>query len=62
MASSSMSESDSLPVSSAVQSTKVLREPILTTLRSRMASTRLYALPLAVPVPLQNCFLRAYTL
>jgi len=31
MASSSTSESDSLPVSSAVQSTKVLREPIQTT-------------------------------
>ena len=31
MASSSTSESDSLPVSSAVQSTKVLQEPIQTT-------------------------------
>ena len=31
MATSSTSESDSLPVSSAVQSTKVLREPIQTT-------------------------------
>jgi len=72
MASSSTSESDSLPVSSAVQSTKVLRDPIQTTEKWRwkffctlcgeISAMRLYALPSAVAVALQNCFIQVGTL
>ena len=65
---------DCLPISSAVQSTKVLREPMQTTEKiiegetfshtshGQSGTTCLYALPLAVPVTLQNWFLWACTL
>ena len=59
-------------LSSAMQSTKVLREPIQTNekkvknffhaSRGSTVNTCLYALPSAVTVPVQNCFIRACTL
>ena len=54
VASSSTCESDSLPVTSAVQSTKILQEPIQTTKKifPHIGTTHLYALPSAVALPL----------
>jgi len=65
MASSGTSESDSLPVSSAVQAQRCYKS------QSRQLKNEgeiffraphLYALPLVVAITLQNCFLRACTL
>ena len=68
MASSSTSESDSLPVSSACkaqgwyesQSRRSNKEgeKFFRASRGRIGATRLYALPSAVPLSTQNCFLR----
>ena len=71
MVSSSTSESDSLPVSSACKAQRWYEsqsrrlnsegEKIFHASRGWMGTTRFYALPSAVPVPIQNCFLRPCT-
>ena len=71
MASSSTSESDSLPVSSVCeaqrwyenQSGRLNNEGknFFRASRGRIDATPLYALPSALPLPIQNCFLRPCT-
>ena len=72
MASSSTSESDSLPVSSVCKAQRWYKSQFrwLNIMKVKLffrascgwiGATRLYALPSAVPVPIQNCFLRPCT-
>jgi len=67
MATSSTSESDSLPVSSECKAQRCYKsqsrqlknegDKIFHPLRGWIGKTCLYALPLPVPMPLPNCFL-----